>query len=78
MSKELKFYHPEFEQVVRQELLISDRAITNEDTLGKRFERVNDYLENAISELDTIVASLPYDKIEFWNELNDLFLDMLK
>ena len=40
MSKELKFYHPEFEQVVRQELLISDRAITNEDALGKRFERV--------------------------------------
>ena len=78
MSKELKFYHPEFEQVVRQELLISDRAITNEDTSGKRFERVNDYLENAISELDTIVASLPYDKIESWNELNDLFLDMLK
>ena len=34
MNKELIFYHPEFEQVVRHELLISDRAITEEDALN--------------------------------------------
>ena len=34
MAKELKFYHPEFEQAVRQELLISDRAITGKDALN--------------------------------------------
>ena len=33
MAKELIFYHPEFEQVVRHELLISDRVITDEDAL---------------------------------------------
>lgn len=34
MAKELIFYHPEFEQVVRHGLLISDRAITDEDALN--------------------------------------------
>ena len=34
MAKELKFYNPKFEQVVRHKLLISDRAITDEDALN--------------------------------------------
>ena len=56
-----------------------DLKINNpEITVGKRFARVNDYLDKAIAEIEEIVARLPNDTIESWDELNDIFMEILK
>ena len=49
-----------------------------EVAIGKRFDRVNEYIDNVISNLDAIVSTLPSDRIESWDELNNMFLEMLK
>ena len=77
MAKELVFYHHEFEQIVRQELLISDRAITDEDAL-KVFDldcsnftfdsRDYDAL-SAFKNLDRLVINTRADELDFLKEL---------
>lgn len=41
---------------------------------GKRFDRVNDYIDRTIEELESIIASLPNEHDQNWDELNKLFL----
>ena len=48
-----------------------------EVAVGKRFDRVNDYLDRTIVEIEDIVAGLQDDKIGSWDELNDVFLKIL-
>ena len=60
------------------EKLLDLKMNTPEITTGKRFDRVNNYLDNTIAEMDAIVATLPDDKVESWDELNSLFWEMLK
>ena len=60
------------------EKLLDLKMNSPEIAIGKRFDRVNEYIDNAIAELDTIVSTLPSDKIESWDELNNMFLEMLK
>ena len=60
------------------EKLLDLKMNTPEITTGKRFDCVNNYLDNTIAEMDAIVATLPDDKVESWDELNSLFLEMLK
>ena len=60
------------------EKLLDLKMNNPEIAIGKRFDRVNEYIDNAIAELDTIVSTLPSDKIESWDELNSLFWEMLK
>ena len=60
------------------EKLLDLKMNSPEIAIGKRFDRVNEYIYNAIAELDTTVSTLPSDKIESWDELNNMFLEMLK
>ena len=44
---------------------------------GKRFDRVNDYLDRNIEEIEGIIAGLPTEDVRDWNELNEVFLYLL-
>lgn len=59
------------------EKLLDLKINAPEITVGARFDRVNEYLVSTIAEIDGIVAQLPNDKIETWDELNDMFLEVL-
>ena len=45
---------------------------------GKRFEKVNEYLDNTILEIEEQIKSLPYLHKQSWDELNNVFLSILK
>lgn len=60
------------------EKLLDIKMNTPEITEGKRFDRVNNYLDRTIAELEQIVSSLPKDKIQSWDELNEIFLEIAK
>ena len=59
------------------EKLLDLKMNTPEIAVGARFDKVNEYLEKAISEIDGIVSKLPNDKVDTWDELNDMFLRIL-
>ncbi len=44
---------------------------------GKRFGRINDYLDRNIEEMDSIISDLPCDEYRNWDELNHVFLSLL-
>ena len=44
---------------------------------GKRFDRVNDYLDRNIEEIEGVIAGLPAEDARDWNELNEVFLSLL-
>ena len=44
---------------------------------GKRFDRVNEYLDRNIEEIEDIIAGLPTEDARDWNELNEVFLSLL-
>lgn len=44
---------------------------------GKRFDRVNAYLDRKIEEIESIIAGLPAEDARDWDELNKLFLSLL-
>jgi predicted nucleotidyltransferase len=44
---------------------------------GKRFERVNEYLDRNIGAIEAIIAELPAEDAHEWDELNELFLSLL-
>lgn len=60
------------------EKLLDLKMNTPEIGEGKRFDRVNDYIEKSITELDTMIAKLPKEDTRGWNDLNDIFLSLLK
>ena len=77
MAKELIFYHPEFEKVVRHELLISDRAITDEDALNVFDLDCSDFTFDsrdydalsAFKNLDWLTINTRADELDFLKEL---------
>lgn len=60
------------------EKLLDIKINTPEITVGKRFDRVNAYLDRTISEFETILAKLTDDAVSSWDELNSLFLTVLR
>ena len=50
---------------------------TSELGLGPRIDMLNDYLDASIEEIDQIVQTIPSDEQVGWDELNQVFLDML-
>lgn len=60
------------------EKLLDLKMNAPEVAIGKRFDRVNDYLDRTIAEIEDIVAGLQDDKIGSWDELNDMFLEILR
>lgn len=77
MKKELKFYNAEFEQVVRHELLVSDRPITDEDALKVfdldcfdfTFDSRDYEALSAFKNLDYLTINTRADELDFLKEL---------
>ena len=44
---------------------------------GKRIDRINDYIDRSIAEIERTVAEMPAEGSADWNELNQIFLDLL-
>ena len=60
------------------EKLLDLKMNSPEISVGKRFDRVNDYLDRTIAELEQIVATMSDDKLYAWDELNDIFLSVIQ
>lgn len=60
------------------EKLLDLKMNTPEIGEGKRFDRVNDYIEKNIKAVDAMIAELPKEEPNGWNELNNIFLSLLK
>lgn len=45
---------------------------------GKRFEKINAYLDRSILEIEEQIKSLPSSHEQRWDELNELFLSIVK
>ena len=43
----------------------------------KRFDRVNEYIERGISEIEEKINSMPSTQVKGWDELNNLFLSFI-
>lgn len=48
-----------------------------EITEGKRFEKINEYLDRGILEMEDQIKSLPYTHEQTWDELNNAFRTLL-
>jgi hypothetical protein len=48
-----------------------------EVTQGKRFEKINDYLDRSILEIEEQIKSLPSNHEQDWDELNKVLLSLL-
>ena len=44
---------------------------------GKRFDKVNDYLDRTIEEIEKIIAELPDKDTQGWEKLNEIFLKLI-
>ncbi len=44
---------------------------------GKRFDRVNDYIDRNMEEIEKAIAELPREDARSWDELNAIFLSLL-
>ena len=60
------------------EKLLDLKMNTPEIGEGKRFDRVNDYIEKNLTVVDAMIAELPKEEPTGWNELNNIFLSLLK
>ena len=45
---------------------------------GKRFEKINEYLDRNILEIEEQIKTLPSSHEQSWDELNSVFLSILK
>jgi len=59
------------------ERLLELKISTPEIGEGKRFDRVNDYLDRNIEEIEKRIAELPREEPRDWDELNTIFLSLL-
>jgi predicted nucleotidyltransferase len=59
------------------EKLLDLKMKTPEIGEGKRFDRINDYIEKNIAVIDTMIAALPKEEPNGWNDLNDIFISLL-
>ena len=59
------------------EKLLDLKMNTPEIGVGKRFDRINDYIEKNIAVIDTMIAELPKEEPREWGELNDIFISLL-
>ena len=67
------------EEIKQDVLALLDLKMNKpEITEGKRFDRVNEYIEQNLERLQTLVKNLPDHHNRSWNELNNLFLSLLK
>ena len=60
------------------ERLLDIKMNTPEVTEGKRFDRINEYLDRTIAEAEEYISALPAEDCRSWDELNSVFLKVLK
>lgn len=67
------------DESIRADVLkLLDLKMNNpEITEGKRFEKVNEYLDRGILEIEEQIKSLPSSHEQGWDELNKVFLSLL-
>lgn len=58
--------------------LIDLKVNSPEIAEGKRFEKVNDYIDKTIIEIEQVIASLPNTHEQNWDKLNKIFIDLVK
>ena len=59
------------------EKLLDVKMNTPEIGEGKRLDRINDYLDRNIEEIESVIAKLPTEDARNWDELNEVFLSLL-
>lgn len=59
------------------EKLLDMKMNTPEIGEGKRFDRINEYLDRSIADIENSIAALPTEKPNGWDELNELFLSLI-
>lgn len=57
--------------------LLDMKMNTPEIRVGKRLDRVNDYLLRNIEDIETVISGMPDGKAHGWDELNNVFLSLL-
>ena len=70
-----KYLDPEIRPDV--ERLLELKMTMPEIGEGKRFDRVNDYLDRNIEEIGKVIATLSEENVAGWDELNQIFLELL-
>ena len=58
--------------------LLDLKIYSPEITEGKRFERVNEYIDRNISDVEEKIKNIPTWEDNGWNELNELFLSLFE
>ena len=58
--------------------LLDLKVNSPEITEGKRFDRVNEYIEKNIADLESVLESLPNRHMKSWEELNKIFVGLLE
>ncbi len=67
------------ESILEDVLKLLDLKMNNpEITEGNRFKKVNEYLDKTILEIEEKIKSLPSTHEQTWDELNNVFLSILK
>ena len=59
------------------EKLLDLKINTPEIGEGKRFDRVNDYIDRSMDEIEKTIVELSREDARSWDELNDIFLSLL-
>ena len=67
------------DETIQEDVLkLLDLKMNNpEITEGKRFEKINEYLDKNILEIEDQIKSLPSAHEQTWNELNNVFQSLL-
>lgn len=60
------------------EALLEMKMATPEIGEGKHFDRIDEYLERTIEEVEKIIAELPDKETQGWEKLNDIFLKLIE
>lgn len=60
------------------EKLLDLKINSPEITTGKRFDRLNAYIDRTIAEMEATVATLSEDSARSWSELNQIFSEVVK
>ena len=57
--------------------LLDLKINTPEITEGKRFDKVNDYIDKNIAKIEEIIKESPDEHMQSWEDLNKIFIELL-
>ena len=68
------------DESIREDVLkLLDLKINKPETAeGKRFEKINEYLDRSILEIDELIKNSPTSDNQNWDELNNIFLSIIQ